>query len=265
VNDIGTDVAGHGESSSAAQMVVDEIVAAGGQAIADSHSVAIPEGGAAIVDTALREYGRVDVVVNNAGILRDKGFHNMTADLVAPVIDVHLLGAFNVTRPAWQHMRERGSGVVVNTTSSAGLLGNAGQANYAAAKMGLVGFTRTLAVEGGRSGIRVVAIAPLARTRMTEEAMGDFAAEVDPRYASALLTVLAHPSCTRTGEIYSVGGGRIARFVVSLTDGWFDPASALVPERIAERIDAIGDESATIELRDAIDEIRLVRRLVYGR
>ena len=128
--------------------MVAEIKAAGGEAVADANSVATPEGGEAIVQTAIDAFGRIDIVVNNAGILRDKAFHNMTADLVQPVLDVHLRGAFNVTRPAWAQMREQGYGRVVNTASSAGILGNFGQANYGAAKMGLVGLTHVLADRG---------------------------------------------------------------------------------------------------------------------
>ncbi|MFM8267234.1 MAG: SDR family NAD(P)-dependent oxidoreductase, partial [Ilumatobacteraceae bacterium] len=142
VNDLGGAVDGSGSDKGAAERVADEIRGLGGEAVADTNSVSTPEGGAAIVQTALDAYGRVDVVINNAGILRDKAFHNMEPDLVDPVIDVHLKGAFNVTRPAWRIMRERGYGRVVSTSSAAGVFGNFGQANYGAAKMGLVGFTR---------------------------------------------------------------------------------------------------------------------------
>ncbi|MCZ7630789.1 MAG: SDR family NAD(P)-dependent oxidoreductase [Microthrixaceae bacterium] len=124
--------------------MVDEIKAAGGVAVPNYDSVATPEGGEAIVQTAIDAFGRVDIVVNYAGILRDKAFHNMDPDLLNPVIDVHLKGAFYVTRPAWKIMREQGFGRVVNTSSAAGLFGNFGQANYGAAKMGLVGLTRSL-------------------------------------------------------------------------------------------------------------------------
>ena len=148
VNDLGGAVDGGGSDASAAQKVVDEIRAAGGEAVANHDSVSTPEGGESIIKTAIDAYGRVDIVINNAGILRDKTFHNMTSEFVDPVIDVHLKGAFNVTRPAWIHMREQGYGRVISTSSAAGIFGNFGQANYGAAKMGLVGFTRVLAAEG---------------------------------------------------------------------------------------------------------------------
>ena len=148
VNDLGGAVDGSGSDAGAAQLVVDEIKAAGGDAVADTSSVATPEGGEAIVQTALDAFGRVDIVINNAGILRDKTFHNMTADLLDPVLAVHLQGAFNVTKPAWVHMREQRSGRVISTSSAAGIFGNFGQTNYGAAKMGLVGLTRVLGRRG---------------------------------------------------------------------------------------------------------------------
>jgi NAD(P)-dependent dehydrogenase (short-subunit alcohol dehydrogenase family) len=148
VNDLGGSVDGTGANASAAQKVVDEIKAAGGEAVADHNSVATPEGGEAIVQTAIDTFGRVDIVINNAGILRDKAFHNMEPDLLNPVLDVHLKGAFYVTKPAFVRMREQGYGRIVSTSSAAGVFGNFGQTNYGAAKMGLVGFTRVLGVEG---------------------------------------------------------------------------------------------------------------------
>ena len=133
VNDLGGAVDGTGSDKGAAQLVVDEIQAAGGEAVANTDSVATPEGGAAIVQSAVDTFGKVDIVINNAGILRDKSFHNMDADLFDPVIDVHLRGAFNVTQPAWKIMREQGYGRIVSTSSAAGIFGNFGQANYGAA------------------------------------------------------------------------------------------------------------------------------------
>ena len=163
VNDLGGSVDGTGSDKGAAQLVVDEIQAAGGEAVANTDSVATPEGGAAIVQSAVDTFGKVDIVINNAGILRDKSFHNMDAALFDPVIDVHLRGAFNVTQPAWKIMREQGYGRIVSTSSAAGIFGNFGQANYGAAKMGLVGFTNVLAVEGAKYNICLLYTSPSPR------------------------------------------------------------------------------------------------------
>src|SRR4029077_17436716 len=167
VNDLGGAVDGTGGSASAAEQGVGEIRAAGGEAVANADSVATPDGGTAIVECALDTFGRIDIVVNNAGILRDAAFKNVTPELLDAVIDVHLKGAFNVLRTAWPVLREQNYGRVVNTSSGSGLFGNFGQSNYGAAKAGLMGLTRVLSIEGARNNVMVNAIAPIARTRMT--------------------------------------------------------------------------------------------------
>lgn len=227
VNDLGGNVEGTGADASAAQKVVDEIRAAGGEAVANHDSVSTPEGGEAIIQTAIDAFGRVDIVINNAGILRDKTFHNMTPDLVDSVIEVHLKGAFNVTRPAWIRMREQGYGRIISTSSAAGIFGNFGQANYGAAKMGLVGFTRVLAAEGAKYNIKANAIAPLALTRMTENLMGALGDKLDPGLVTPIVAWLAHEDCDVSGEIYSVGGGRVARVFIGETQGFFKPGLSL--------------------------------------
>ena len=220
VNDLGGSVDGTGENASAAQKVVDEIKAAGGEAVANHSSVATPEGGHEIVQTAIDTYGRVDIVINNAGILRDKAFHNMGPDLMNPVFDVHLKGAFHVTQPAWVRMREQGYGRIISTSSAAGIFGNFGQTNYGAAKMGLVGFTRVLAVEGAKYNIKANAIAPLALTRMTETIMGALGDKLDPGLVSPLVAYLAHDDCPVSGQTFSVGGGRVAHVFIGETQGF---------------------------------------------
>ena len=237
VNDLGGAIDGTGANVGAAQKVVDEIMAAGGEAVADTNSVATPEGGAAIVQSALDAFGRVDIVINNAGILRDKAFHNMSPELMNPVFDVHLKGAFHVTQPAWVLMREQGYGRIVSTSSAAGIFGNFGQTNYGAAKMGLVGFTNVLAVEGAKYNIKANAIAPLALTRMTENIMGAFGDKLDPGLVTPVVAWLAHEGCPVSGEVYSVGGGRVARVFIAETPGFYK--ADLTPEDVADNVDEI--------------------------
>jgi NAD(P)-dependent dehydrogenase (short-subunit alcohol dehydrogenase family) len=241
VNDLGGSVDGTGASASAAQKVVDEIKAAGGEAVADHNSVATPEGGEAIVQTAIDTYGRVDIVINNAGILRDKAFHNMEPDLLNPVLDVHLKGAFYVTKPAFVRMREQGYGRIISTSSAAGVFGNFGQTNYGAAKMGLVGFTRVLGVEGAKFNITANAIAPLAMTRMTENILGGLKDKLDPGLVSPLVAFLAHEDCPVTGQLFSVGGGRVAQVFLGETNGYYN--AALTPEDVQSNWDTITDRS----------------------
>jgi NAD(P)-dependent dehydrogenase (short-subunit alcohol dehydrogenase family) len=249
-------VSGVGGDAGPAQHVADEINAAGGAAVADTNSVSTPEGGEAIVQTAIDQFGRVDIVINNAGILRDKTFHNMTPDLLNPVLDVHLKGAFHVTRPAWIRMREQNYGRVVNTSSNSGLLGNFGQTNYAAAKMGLVGLTRVLAIEGAKYNIKANAIAPVARTRMTEDILGRVGEKLDPALVSPIVAWLAHEDCPVTGEVYSAAGGRIARMFIALTPGYYNPK--LTVEDVRDHFDQIRSEDGYIVPRTNSDELSLL-------
>jgi NAD(P)-dependent dehydrogenase (short-subunit alcohol dehydrogenase family) len=260
VNDLGGAVDGTGGSAGPAERTAKEIEELGGVAVADANSVATPEGGQAVVDTAMEAFGRVDVVINNAGILRDKAFHNLTPELLDPVLDVHLKGAFHVTRPAWVRMREAGYGRVLLTASNAGILGNFGQSNYGAAKMGLVGLARVLAQEGARYGIKVNVLAPIARTRMTEELLGPLAPKLDPRLVAPVAAWLVHEDCPVTGEVYSAGGGRVARFFVGLTEGYANPE--LTPEDVRDNLDRVRDEAGYTVPTGVADEIgQLARRL----
>ncbi len=211
VNDLGGSLHGDGQSTDAAQAVVDEITAFGGTAVANRDSVATEEGGRAIVQTALDEFGRLDVLVNNAGILRDKAFHKMDGAMIDAVIDVHLKGTLFVTQPAFRAMREAGYGRIVNTSSASGLFGNFGQANYGAAKAGIAGLTRVLALEGAAYGIVANAIAPIAATRMTAGLLGDLTAHVTPEGVSPVVAFLAHEDCPVSGAVYSVAAAGLQR------------------------------------------------------
>ncbi|MBY0288409.1 MAG: SDR family oxidoreductase [Mycobacteriaceae bacterium] len=256
VNDLGGNVAGVGADSTPAEAVVYEIEAAGGVAVADGHSVATQEGGIAIVQTALDAFGRIDIVVNNAGILRDKSLHNLTAELLETVINVHLYGTIWVTQPAFVKMREQGYGRIVNTSSAAGIFGNFGQTNYGAAKMGIVGFTRVLAQEGAKYNITANAIAPMARTRMTQELLGPVAEKLDPALVAPVVAYLCHESCDLTSRIFSVGGGRVAEIFIGVTKGFSSPT--LDVEAVQDNLETICDREGSITPTQANDEIGLV-------
>ena len=229
VNDLGGDRSGVGSSSGPAQDVVEEIKKSGGEAVANPDNVATEDGARAIVQTALDTFGKIDIVVNNAGILRDRSFKNMTPEEYDSVIAVHLRGSFLVSSFAWPHLRENNYGRIVNTSSPAGLYGNFGQANYATAKMGLVGFTKTLAQEGAKYNIKANAIAPVAATRMTEDLLpADFLGKLGVEKVTPLVAFLVHESNEETGQVYTVGGGRIAKIVIGEGPGhaWKDAFSA---------------------------------------
>jgi NAD(P)-dependent dehydrogenase (short-subunit alcohol dehydrogenase family) len=221
VNDLGGSVDGTGGEHTAAQKVVDEITAAGGEAVANYDSVSTPEGGESIIKTAVDSFGKVDVVINNAGILRDKSFAKLTWEDLDAVLDVHLRGAFYVSQPAFKIMKENGYGRFVFTASNAGVFGNFGQTNYGAAKMGLVGLSNVIAIEGEKSGIKSNVVCPVAATRMTMELLGDFAEKLQPETVAPLVTFLASEACELTHEIISAAGGRYARVFVGLTPGWY--------------------------------------------
>jgi NAD(P)-dependent dehydrogenase (short-subunit alcohol dehydrogenase family) len=255
VNDAGGAVDGAaGGPGAPARQVADEINAAGGTAVANHDSVATPAGGAAIVAQALETFGQLDIVVNNAGILRDKSFGQLTPELVDSVLDVHLRGAFHVLIPAWQHMRQRGYGRVVNTTSASGLFGNFGQANYGAAKAGLVGLTRVLAVEGRKAGINVNAVAPAAATRMNADMLGDRAALLSPGAIAPVVAFLAHRACTLSGQILSAGGGHVSAVLVSVTRGITDPK--LTAETVRDRLEDIFSAADAFVPRHIGDDLR---------
>ncbi|MGM0452934.1 MAG: SDR family NAD(P)-dependent oxidoreductase [Thermodesulfobacteriota bacterium] len=216
VNDLGSARDGSGEGSTTpAQKVVDEIRAAGGTAVANYDNVATAEGGENIVQTAVDHFGTVDIVINNAGILKDKSFVKMEPENWQAVVDVHLNGTYHVTRPAYRVMREKGYGRIIMTTSAAGLYGNFGQANYSAAKMGVVGLMNALKLEGKKYNIRVNTVAPLAASRLTEDVLpADLLDKVRPEYVSPLVMYLCSERCPVSGNIYNAGMGAFNRAAV---------------------------------------------------
>jgi NAD(P)-dependent dehydrogenase (short-subunit alcohol dehydrogenase family) len=265
VNDLGGAVDGTGASSSAADVVVSEIVAAGGEAVANYDSVSTEDGGQAIVQGALDAFGTVDIVVNNAGILRDKSFANMTMAEVEAVIDVHLKGGFYVSSPAFQVMREKSYGRFVFTSSASGLFGNFGQANYGAAKAGLMGLSNVLAIEGAKHNIKSNAIAPIAKTRMTEDLLGPFADMVAPEQVAPMVVYLCSEANEFSHEIFTVGGGRYGRVFIGTNPGWF-AGQGEVPsvEDIADHLAEIRDLSDYVIPLSNNDEITLLGRMLAG-
>jgi len=260
VNDTGGSLTGDGSNIEAAQVVAAEIRRQGGEAVADSHSVTSPEGGKAIIDTAVQTWGRVDIVINNAGIVRDAPFEDMTADRLDPLVDVHLKGVFYVTRPAWKVMRQQRYGRVLNTCSAAGILGAVGMSNYGAAKTGLIGFTRVLAAEGADHNIKANAIAPIACTRMLahsvdgagqpddpaargvlDDLVGQYLQKLDPALVAPVAAFLTHQDCAVSGEIYTVGAGHVARFFIGRTRGFYRPGLSI--EDVRDHLEQIRDEA----------------------
>ncbi|MBP8948170.1 MAG: SDR family NAD(P)-dependent oxidoreductase [Candidatus Promineofilum sp.] len=234
VNDLGGSMHGEGAGTSAADRVVEEIRAAGGEAVANYDSV---EDGPRIVQAALDAFGQLDIVINNAGILRDVSFQKMTADDWDKIYRVHLYGAYQVTRAAWPILRDQGYGRIIMTSSAAGLYGNFGQANYSAAKLGLLGLAQTLAVEGQKRNVLVNAIAPLAGSRMTETILPpELVAALRPEYVAPLVAYLCHESSIETGHTFEVGAGWVARVRWQRGRGAFFPlGDELTPEAIAAR------------------------------
>jgi NAD(P)-dependent dehydrogenase (short-subunit alcohol dehydrogenase family) len=260
VNDIGGSVTGDGSDTKAADAAAAEIRELGGDCVADSHSVATPEGGQAIIDAALQEWGRVDILINNAGIVRDAPFEDMTAERFEPLLDVHLRGAFHVTRPAWKVMLEQGYGRILNTTSAAGILGAPGMSNYGSAKTGLIGLTRVLAAEGVNHDIKVNAVAPIAYTRMLthsidsaeqpadaasqavlDDLVNQYLKKLDPALVAPVVAFLTHRDCPVSGEIYTVGAGHVSRFFIGRTKGFYRPELSV--EDVRDHLDGIRDEA----------------------
>ncbi|MDM0002930.1 SDR family oxidoreductase [Variovorax sp. J22P240] len=246
VNDLGGARDGSGGSVSAAQAVVDEIKAAGGEAIANGASVTDFEAVQAMVRQAVDAWGRVDILVNNAGILRDKSFAKMDVADFRLVMDVHLMGAVHCTKAVWPIMNEQKYGRIVMTTSSSGLYGNFGQSNYGAAKLALVGLMQTLSIEGAKNDIRVNCLAPTAATRMTEDLMSEevLNALKPEAVVPAMLVLAAQDAPNRA--ILCAGAGTFEAAHITLTQGAWIGLDADAPEQLAQRLAEVTDRSGEI-------------------
>jgi len=265
VNDLGGAVDGTGASRLAADLVVEEITAAGGEAVASHDSVSTEEGGRSIVAAAIDAFGTVDIVVSNAGILRDKSFAKMTMAEVEAVVDVHLRGGFYVSQPAFAIMREKSYGRFVFTSSASGLFGNFGQANYGAAKAGLVGLSNVIAIEGAKHNIMSNAIAPIAKTRMTEDLLGPFADMVAPEQVTPMVVYLCSERNEHTHEIFTVGGGRYGRVFIGTNKGWFaGPGAVPSVEDVSDHLDEIRDITDHVVPLNNNDEIMLLAQMLAG-
>jgi NAD(P)-dependent dehydrogenase (short-subunit alcohol dehydrogenase family) len=237
VNDLGSSIKGEGGDIGPAGEVVQEIRAAGGEAIACTDSVATPEGGARIIQAALDQWGRVDILVHNAGNVRGAPLKEMTQADFDAVVDVHLMGGFHVVHAAFPHMCKAGYGRVVLTSSIGGLYGSYRQANYSVSKAGLIGLSHVVALEGASEGVKCNAIVPAAVTRMAEGLDTSQYPPMDPELVAPAVAWLCHESCSVTGELLVAIAGRMARAYVVETPGVYQPSWTI--EQVAEQIDAI--------------------------
>jgi NAD(P)-dependent dehydrogenase (short-subunit alcohol dehydrogenase family) len=244
VNDPGGSIGGDGTDAAPADEVVREITAAGGEAVASTDSVATPEGGRAIVGTALERYGRIDILVHNAGNVRRASLKEMSYDDFEAILDVHLRGAFHVVRPAFPQMCEAGYGRIVLTSSIGGLYGNHDVANYAVAKAGVIGLSNVAAIEGAPHGVKSNVIVPAAVTRMAEGIDTSAYPPMGPELVAPAVAWLSHESCSVTGEMLVALAGRVATAVVVETPGVYRPSWSIA--EVGEHIAAIREASAPV-------------------
>jgi len=242
VNDLGGSMAGFGADDGVAAAVAEEIAAAGGTSIADGSDVATPAGARALVDAAVERFGRLDILINNAGIIKWAGFPEADEENLARHLAVHVVGSFNTARAAWQHMVDQGYGRIVMTTST-GLFGLANNVSYSAAKGAVIGLARSLATAGAPHSIKVNLIAPAAMTRMAGRPTEEGAAQMSPDLVAPLAAFLAHEGCPVSGEIYAAGAGRFARIFIASTEGYVQVGEEPTIEDVAAHWATINDET----------------------
>jgi NAD(P)-dependent dehydrogenase (short-subunit alcohol dehydrogenase family) len=245
VNDLGGAMDGTGANAAPAGRVADEIQAGGGSAVADTSDVATAAGAQAVVETAMTRFGRIDAVVNNAGIIRWAGFPEFDEENLARHLAVHTMGSFNTARAAWPHMVAADYGRIVMTTSS-GVFGLPNNVSYATAKAAVIGLTRSLAVAGAEHGIRVNLIAPAAMTRMAGGGRDHSEETMAPELVAPMAAFLAHESCPVSGEIYAAGAGRFARMFLASAPGYVHTGPDATMEDVAEHWAAINDEAGYV-------------------
>jgi NAD(P)-dependent dehydrogenase (short-subunit alcohol dehydrogenase family) len=244
VNDTGVSLKGDGVDVGPAQEVVQEIRTAGGEAIASTDSVATPEGGKAIINAAIERYGRIDILIHNAGIVRRGSLKEITYEDFEKVLDVHLRGAFHVVRPAFPLMCKAGYGRVVLTSSINGLYGNRNVVNYSVAKAGIIALSNVTALEGAEEGVKCNVVLPGAVTRMAEGLDTSAYPPMDPELVAPVVGWLSHESCSITGEMLISMAGRAARAYVAESSGVYRPEWTI--EQVAEQIDAIRSTAAPV-------------------
>jgi NAD(P)-dependent dehydrogenase (short-subunit alcohol dehydrogenase family) len=242
VNDLGGSMGGRGADAEVASAVAAEIVAAGGTAVADNSDVASEGGAQTLIDAAVQQFGRLDILINNAGIIKWAGFPEADRDNLERHLAVHVVGSFNTTRVAWPLLVEQGYGRIVMTTS-AGLFGLPNNLSYATAKGAVIGLTRSLNTAGVAHGIKINLIAPAAFTRMAGGATDAGPPEMSPDLVAPMVAFLAHEDCPVSGEIYSAGAGRFARIFIASTEGYIHATPEPTIEDIAEHWSAINDET----------------------